>query len=186
LEKALMRKDSPFRALLDPNIRGAAYDRILDLLEQRIASVARKRVPQDAVKDVVQDTLIRLVEKLPELTADTDVLPYTFIIMRNVIGNYYQGERIREKFLDLDSHVIPTNPLQALETRMNLDHVLEECRKVNGDFARIVEMVLEGYSKEEIMKDRNLATLEALHTRIHRGRKQLRAVLHAEDKLKAV
>lgn len=178
--------DSPFEALLDPNIRGAAYERVLQLLEQRITAVAKKRVPADAVQDVVQDTLIALVGKLPSLSSETDVLPYTCLILRNIIGNYYQRKKFLERFRGLDDCDIATNPLAGVETSIYLDQVLETCKRTNGEYSRIVQMVLNGHTPKEIAKALDLPSVQALRMKVHRGRKQLKAALREEEEKEAV
>jgi RNA polymerase sigma factor (sigma-70 family) len=181
-----MQKESPFKALLDSDIQSAAYESVLSLLEQRITSVAKRRVPADAVQDVVQDTLLVLLRKLPELTSEVDILPYTYLALRNIIGNYYQEERSLKRFRDLDENELLTNSLEEIETNIYLDQVLDTCKRTNGEYARIVKMVLDGYTLKEIMKEIGAPSIEALHTKIHRGRKQLKAALRNMQEQKVV
>ena len=95
---------SPFRALLEYRNGDDRFDHVFDLLKDRITFVARKRVPDNAVQDIAQNTLLILLNKLASLGSECDVLPYTFQILRQVIGNYYQEEeKASRSFTPLES-----------------------------------------------------------------------------------
>ena len=60
-------------------------------LRARFLDVARKRVPAEAVEDVVQEALT-VIHTKSEPSAS---LPWCFQVLRNVVGNYYQKQRTR-------------------------------------------------------------------------------------------
>jgi len=66
-------------------------------LRARFVDVARKRVPAEAVEDVVQEALT-VVHTKGTGAAETErpPLPWCFQVLRNVVGNYYQRQRTRD------------------------------------------------------------------------------------------
>jgi len=63
--------------------------------------IARARVPEGAVEDVVQDAMTIVFQKVGARgTRGSDagpLLPWCFQVLRNVIGNHYQRERTRSQ-----------------------------------------------------------------------------------------
>ncbi|MFQ6103672.1 MAG: RNA polymerase sigma factor [Candidatus Glassbacteria bacterium] len=176
-----MQKDSPFKALLECKSTDSRYETLLSLLEQRITSVARKRVPGWAVQDIVQDTLLVLLRKLSTLRSHDEILPLTFTILRNMIGNHYQGEKTEKKYRAKDFEDPAYDHLEKIETYIYQSEILELCNNLDGDFSRIVKMVLDGYSQDEITKEMGLKTKEALYSRVHRGRKLIKQALKEKN-----
>ena len=75
-------------------------ERWLAELRARFVAIARRRVPPEAVEDVVQDTLRIVIEKgwNGPGAADLDgrpALAWCMQALRNVIGNHYQRTRVR-------------------------------------------------------------------------------------------
>jgi len=75
-------------------------ERWLAALRERFVAIARRRVPPEAVEDVVQDTLRIVIEKgwNGPGAADLDgrpALAWCMQALRNVIGNHYQRTRVR-------------------------------------------------------------------------------------------
>ncbi len=174
-------KKSPFKPLFDDLAEPAARDEVLERLRERIAAVARKRVPEEAVADVVQDTLFVLIRKLPDLDSDAAVLPYTFLILKKVIGNYYQ--KINPNIINLSSlRKDPGTDLrEELELRIYREELLDLCRRTNAEYARIMELADDGFSGREIALYMQCSSIQALYNKIHRGRRQLREALeHSE------
>lgn len=174
-------KKSPFRILFGSDASTDARDEIFEQLRERIAAVARKRVPEEAVCDVVQDTMLVLVQKLSELDVETDVLPYTFIILQKVIGNYYQKR---------NPNILPLPCLQEepcvdheeeLDLKIYRDQILDLCMSVNGEYARIVKLVMAGYTASEITRQLDCPSVQALYNKIHRGRRKLKKILETRE-----
>lgn len=71
----------------------------LEQLRARFIDVARARVSEGAVEDVVQDAMAIIYQKA--VARDSAVawappaLPWCFQVLRNVVGNHYQRERTR-------------------------------------------------------------------------------------------
>jgi DNA-directed RNA polymerase specialized sigma24 family protein len=74
-------------------------------LRARFVEIARGRVHEGAVEDVVQDALAIVFQKAGALgegrgDAEPPPLPWCFRVLRNVIGNHYQKERTRLRAAD--------------------------------------------------------------------------------------
>jgi RNA polymerase sigma factor (sigma-70 family) len=127
---------------MQPPVRDAGHG--LGDLRARLVEIARRRVPREVVEDVVQEALAVIHEKGARFGPDGSPgpvrpgppLPWCFQVLRNVIGNYYQKQRTRERALQPDSmenaHILeelagreaPT-PLESLE-RIELSQLLED------------------------------------------------------------
>lgn len=166
-----------YEILTDPDTTVGAYTETLTLLRKRLTYVARKRVPDEAVSDIVQETLAILFQKLPRLRPGVEVLPYTFLILRKVIGNYYQRQKTMKKVHFDTEREASHNPVPEMEGQIYLTEVMEKCAKVNGEFAVIVKMVLDGYSLREIAREVGAPTIHALYCKLYRGRRQLKEIL---------
>ena len=66
-------------------------------LRARFIEVARRRVSGEAVEDVVQDALTIVYRKQGHATEDPAALAWSFLVLRNVIGNHYQKEKTRRR-----------------------------------------------------------------------------------------
>jgi RNA polymerase sigma factor (sigma-70 family) len=178
----MVQKESPLKALFTYESGDRRYERVLVLLEQRITYVARKRVPEEFVRDIVQDTLLTLLKKLPSLNSETEILPYTFLILRQLIGNLYQSQKTLKKFSGMNLKESSCNPSADIEARVYLDQLLAKCDEVNGDYSRIVRLVLKGYTPTEIAREIECPSMQALYSKIHRSRTLLKAIMRELEK----
>jgi len=170
-----------FEALIECDSWDTLHETVLSLLQERIAYVARRRVPENAVQDIVQETLLVLLNKLPELDSGRDILAYTFRILRRVIGNYYQTEKTLRKHFQPQTFEPAAHPFEKLDSEIYLDQILEKCRQVNGDYSKIIKMVRDGYSIEEIAVETGCSSNQALYNRIHRSRRLLKKIIAEEE-----
>jgi DNA-directed RNA polymerase specialized sigma24 family protein len=72
----------------------------LEQLRARFIDVARARVAEGAVEDVVQDAMAIIYQKAGKgggVDQSAPELPWCFQVLRNVVGNYYQRERTRQR-----------------------------------------------------------------------------------------
>src|SRR5262249_38392912 len=75
-------------------------DQLFAFLRSRMLSLARYRVLEGA-EDIVHETLIVVHNRFSELDSIGGLLAFTNQLMRNKIGNVYQG-RQRRKLIELD------------------------------------------------------------------------------------
>lgn len=172
-----------------PSRATAASDAWLSGLRARFLAVARRRVPADAAEDVVQEVLRILVQKSalePGAVAPggAPALAYGFAVLRNVIGNHYQRERVRravhaeESAAHGASDPSPT-PLEALATEERVRIVresLETMATTDGACARYLQRLLDGTAPGELAHEEGLAEA-VLYRRVYRCRVKLRALL---------
>jgi len=159
-------------------------------LRERFLAIARRRVPEDAAEDLVQEAL-RIVHEKRDLLAHTDAvdgtpaLAWCFRVLRNVIGNFYQRERTRA---DADPVTLraalaedapPATPLESLQEReaeRRITEAVDELATSGGDCARYVRALLEGMEPAAIA-EREGVTAPVLSRRLYRCRAKLRAIL---------
>lgn len=66
-------------------------------LRVRFLALAKRRVRQDSVEDVVQDALSIVHQKHREREKGRGILVWSLTVLRNVIGNYYQAKERRTR-----------------------------------------------------------------------------------------
>lgn len=72
---------------------GLAESALFQSLRVRFVSIAKRRVREDDVDDVVQDALRIVHGKYRTRSSPPGVLVWSLAILRNVIGNYYQARK---------------------------------------------------------------------------------------------
>lgn len=147
--------------------------------------MARRRVADEAVDDVIQDALRVVYEKgwahgAPELS-------WCFQVLRNTIGNHYQKRRVRERDVPADAHRAPAEPtpLEALENNESASLIrdcLRTLRRTDAPCAERIERLLEGVSPAEIAVAEDVPAA-VLYRRMYRCRAKLRVLLHAKGVL---
>ena len=166
-----------------------ATDAWLGEVRSRFLAVARRRVPADAAEDVVQEALRILVEKSAfepgvEAPGGAPALAYGFAVLRNVIGNHYQRERVRRSVHAAEGagssapDPAPT-PLEALATEERVRIVresLETLATTDGACARYLQRLLDGAAPGELARHEGLEEA-VLYRRVYRCRVKLRALL---------
>lgn len=167
----------------------AAADAWLGDLRSRFLAVARRRVSSIAAEDVVQETLRILVEKGVRepgslVPGGTPALVYGFRVLRNVIGNHYQRERVRAGAREPESAAravadpAPT-PLEALasgEAMRIVREALDAMAASDGTCARYLVRLLEGLTPRGLATEERLEE-PVLYRRLYRCRLKLREIL---------
>jgi DNA-directed RNA polymerase specialized sigma24 family protein len=62
-------------------------------LRVRFTAIAKRRVQQDHIEDIVQDALQTVLRKYRERSRSDGILVWSLTVLRNVIGNYYQARK---------------------------------------------------------------------------------------------
>lgn len=156
-------------------------------LRQRFVDVAKRRVPEPDVDDVVQEAL-RIVYEKGVGADDSDVegwppVAWCFRVLRNVIGNHYRRRRTRRRFVEPDAAVedVPdsSSPLEALASaqavtiiRQALDRMAEE----DAPCGRYLARVLSGAAPNIVASEEGLEEA-VFYRRLYRCRQKLRALL---------
>jgi RNA polymerase sigma factor (sigma-70 family) len=172
-----------------PSRTTGATDAWLSELRSRFLAVARRRVPGDAAEDVAQEALRILVEKGvlepgAEIPGGAPALAFAFAVLRNVIGNYYQRERVRRTTHESEgaaqqaSDPAPT-PLEALASAERVRIVresLETMATTDRVCARYLLRLLDGVAPGELASQEGLEEA-VLYRRVYRCRVKLRGLL---------
>ncbi len=100
-------RPSPGESLDNLAARAAAGDPsaeklLFSTLRERFLPLAKQRVQEEDHEDIVQDALRVVVARYRERPSAEGILPWSLVVLRNVIGNYYQrrSRNIRHESLD--------------------------------------------------------------------------------------
>jgi RNA polymerase sigma factor (sigma-70 family) len=172
-----------------PSRDAGATDAWLGDLRARFLAVARRRVPPSAAEDVVQETLRILVEKGVREAGSlapggTPALAYGFRVLRNVIGNHYQRERVRERSRApaeeaagaADREPTPLEALASGEAVRIVREALQAMDATDAPCARYLGRLLEGRTPRDLALEEGLEEA-ILYRRVYRCRRKLRVLL---------
>ena len=162
-----------------------AADAWLKQLRERFVSITRRRVAPDAVEDIVQDAMRVVIERglsgPGSMETGEPALAWCFQVLRNVIGNHYQKERVRQRRTgpdvdDLDPHDPAPAPLEALASDEALRVVgdcLAEMAASDAGCARYLRRLVEGLAPRDLAREEDV-TEAVLYRRVYRCRLKLR------------
>ena len=167
-----------------------SFDEVLTPIRGRIVRLAQQRLQRDEVEDVVQQTLSTLWEKRFSVRDPEHLLPFLFQILRNKLGDTYRRKRRQQKTRasqkePLDSLRDPTsfNPELLFEEK-ELERIIKEaidiCGEENSLWGKVLQLLREGKSREEIRKELGDISMTTVYTRIHRARQHLIKILKDE------
>jgi DNA-directed RNA polymerase specialized sigma24 family protein len=152
-------------------------------LRRRFVEIAARRVPESAVEDVVHDALGIVLAKGAAVAREhgqkEPPLRWSFTVLRNVIGNYYQKRRSHEA---IDNHDLPgsaPSPLAALTSAERLRTIrgaVDELATTKPDCARWLWAMAEGAKAGQLARGAHLEEA-AFYRRIYRCRQALAEIL---------
>ncbi len=180
-----------------------AQSELFSALRVRFLQVAKRRVQGDHLEDVVQDALRIILDKYHARTGDTGILVWSFTVLRNVIGNYYQSRRRDverttyvedwQTFRSASVVIDPTRDRETAEFTSRLEEAVAtlarkspRCGKL---FANLLKSFQHGGGQREVSQRAiEMAQHEDpgmsrnnFYVALHRCRAQLRALLDAEE-----
>lgn len=131
-----------------------ATEQIFAFLRTRLLAIARYRVPEVA-EDTVQETLVIVHNRLPEFEALEGLLAFANQVLRNKIGNIYQGrERQKNKQLDMEGVAEPqyqiNDDLQAVELDRILRNSIHKLGEKRPTCKAILSCLYDGFDTSEI------------------------------------
>jgi RNA polymerase sigma factor (sigma-70 family) len=166
-------------------------------LRDRFVAVARRRLPSEAVEDVVQEALTVVYEKgirVPQADAIDGMPPlaWCFQVLRNLIGNFYQKQRTRAATMSPDEDVerldaadqspTPLEALESREVRRLVRQALGELGKQDGTCAHYLQRLLEGLTPADLASEEAVEPA-VLYRRVYRCRIKLRDILEQKGVL---
>jgi RNA polymerase sigma factor (sigma-70 family) len=163
--------------------RQESGEEVFAFLRGRLLSLARYRV-QEAAEDIVQETLVIVHNHLPEFHTLENLIAFAHQVLRNKVGNIYQG-RDRQKRREVDWQGVAepeyhiTGELEAAE----LDRIVRESiaklkarRPACGD---ILACLYNGFDPSEISATLGISK-SRLKVQTFRCRESLREILLQE------
>ena len=152
-------------------------------LRQRFAEITARRVPADAVEDVVHDALgVVLAKGLAEAQRSGSTEPslrWCFSVLRNVIGNWYQKRRRHES---VDDHQLQDGQPDALaalatdERAQTVRTAVAELRLARPDCADWLWSLAQGTKAGELAQRARIEQA-AFYRKIYRCRRLLAEIL---------
>ncbi|MBU8870873.1 MAG: hypothetical protein KOO60_08455 [Gemmatimonadales bacterium] len=171
----------------------SAETQLFENLRVRFLGIAKRRVQQDHLEDVVQDALQIVLRKGGEQHRTENVLVWSLTILRNVIGNHYQSRR-RETERMVTGETILDNLADSAEgpdqihgagsqLAMALADLAERFPRCGRIFAGILASQELGGGPREVsqralefvQREDPEMTRGGFYTALHRCRSQLRA-----------
>lgn len=155
------------------------------LLEQEPAFLAflRKRISDDAVtEDLLQQSLMKAVERGHELKESDSAVSWFYRILRNAVTDYYRShaadhrklEGLRQEMIAAGDDKMPALDELRPAICTCLDPLLKKMRPA---YAHLIERIdLRGELPADVAKELKLTT-NNLTVRLHRARQALRASL---------
>ncbi len=155
----------------------------LSLLRQRFAEIAARRVPEDMVEDLVHDALGIVLAKGPAEAfrqgRSDPPLRWSFNVLRNVIGNWYQKRRHHETVDDHELHDGRPDALASLTTAeraLSIRAAVDELRRSRPDCADWLWSMAQG-AKAGVLAASARMEQAAFYRKIYRCRKLLAEIL---------
>ena len=167
-----------------------SFGEALAPIRGRIVHLAQRRLQREEVEDVVQQALSTLWEKRSSVRDPEHILPFLFQILRNKLGDAYRRRRRQQetrasKSGPLDSLQDPGAPQpELLLEKKELEKVLREaidiCAAENRLWGKVLQLLRDGRSREEIRKELGSIPMATVYTRIYRARQRLMEILKDE------
>jgi len=167
-----------------------SFGEVIAPVRGRIVRLAQQRLQRDEVEDVVQQTLSTLWEKRSSVRDPDHLMPFLFQILRNKMGDSYRRKQYQKqirviKTNPMDSFKDPeaTNPellLEEKELEKTLKEAIDICAAENRIWGKILQLLREGKSREEIHKELGDIPMATVYTRIYRARRTLMKILKDE------
>jgi len=153
-----------------------AEQEMFEYLLARFTYLAQRRISSEEARDVAQDACVTVLEKYRTEAPQERFLAWAYEVLRNKIGNYYQHQKVQQRVMadfPADSpDQLPDRAEADLETRLKLILCLKRLVRAHPRFARILNLIYQGYATDEICQRLRL-TANNLYVSLMRSRKLL-------------
>lgn len=166
------------------------FDEAFGAIRQKIVRLVQKRLQRDEVEDVVQQTLSTLWEKRTSVRGPDHLMPFIFQILRNKLGDAYRRKKTKmethvsgSKVLDsIENPTVETPELRLEEKELGkiLRDAIDICAAENGTWGKVLRLLQQGLSREEIQRELGDIPMSTVYTRIYRARQSLMKILKDE------
>lgn len=136
----------------------------------------------DDVQDLVQETLIKSIKYADEYENNPKLLPWLYVIMRNIYINHYRKGQKRMTYENAQISNVrdqgcsePFNH-NAVEGKFAMNDIQRAIKRLPNDNGEIFSMYIEGYKYKEIAEYFEMPE-GTVKTRIHHARKFLQKQL---------
>jgi RNA polymerase sigma factor (sigma-70 family) len=150
-----------------------AEEQVFRKLRVRLTLLARLRVPEEDVEDIVQDTCLTISRKYKSLAEPFRFDAWVHEILRNKVRNYYRARGrsadLRWDLRDYDQLVIPHNAQHNPELMRTLVRCARKLISTNRKYARVLNLSQQGFKTSEIC-ERMRVTRNNLYVMLNRSR----------------
>ena len=151
---------------------------ILAKLRERIVAFAASRLSRDMAEDLVQDVMIILHEKYPQVTDLTELVPLSFQILRFKMLDFQRkshrrGQYNQESIEDLPLADPHDDPAMLLEKKQAVERLIASLAQLGPRCRELFRLKLEGNTFPEIQILMGQRSVNTIYTWDHRCRKQL-------------
>ena len=158
-------------------------ERLFAFVRSRLLLLARYRVPE-AAEDIVHDSLLVIHRDLAEVATLGGLLAFSHQVLRNKIGNVYQG-RYRQKHVDLDDAELPYS-FDGKSDANELERIMQRSIAKLGESRPVCRAILsalyDGFDPGEISERLGISKSN-LKVRTFRCRQALRDLLRDDYRL---
>lgn len=157
-------------------------DDILKHLRERIVAFATSRGSREMAEDVVQDVLMVLHEKYPQVTELTELVPLSFQILRYKMLDLHRktlrrGEYHQESIDDKSIADCEDDPLVQVEQKERVGQLIQGLQQLGERCQKLFRLKLEGHTFPEIQRIFGENSINTIYTWDSRCRKQLLALM---------
>ncbi|MBN2226952.1 MAG: RNA polymerase sigma factor [candidate division Zixibacteria bacterium] len=154
----------------------AAETELFEYLFVRFVYLAKRRIGEEEAEDIAQDACTTILRKFRTETGVERLDIWAYGVLKRKIGNFYQRRETRRKIINESGDVDDMTGLVQTESNPELRRKLVVClRKLIVSYpryARILNLVYQGYSTEEICR-RLKVKPGNMYVMLNRGRKLL-------------
>jgi RNA polymerase sigma-70 factor (ECF subfamily) len=153
-------------------------DEILSTLRERILAFAASRMGKDIAEDLVQEVLVVLHEKYPEVTRLEELVPLSFQVLRFKLVSLRRkmirrGEYTQVSVEDVQVPDAHADPGAMLERKLMSERLAAAVNQLGERCRRLFRLKLEGKSFAEIQTALAAGSINTVYTWDARCRKQL-------------
>jgi len=159
-----------------------SQDEILASLRERILAFATLRVSRAQAEDLIQEVLVVLHEKYPNVADLTELVPLAFQVLRFKMLDAHRkslrrGEYNQESVDDLPLADPGDDPATQLDQKQRVDRLLAAIGQLGERCRELFKWKLEGKSFPEIQKIMGQTSINTIYTWDLRCRKQLLSLM---------